>query len=55
MASRSARSQLYSSGSRAAAAYIREPGFTFWTVLSSELPISWAEAEQYLAEQASSY
>lgn len=48
---RFARSEPHRSSSRAAAAYMKESEFTFWTVPAGELPISWAEAERRLAEQ----
>ncbi|MFJ7266272.1 DUF3291 domain-containing protein [Streptomyces sp. NPDC099050] len=47
---RFAGSEPHRSSSRAAAAYMKEAGFAFWTVPASELPISWAEAERRLAE-----
>ncbi|MFF3212409.1 DUF3291 domain-containing protein [Streptomyces sp. NPDC002886] len=49
---RFAGSEPHRSSSRAAAAYMKEAGFVFWTVPASELPISWAEAERRLAEAA---
>lgn len=49
---RFARSEPHRSGSRAAAAYMKESAFVFWTVRACELPITWAEAERRLAEQA---
>ncbi|MCP3760168.1 DUF3291 domain-containing protein [Streptomyces sp. TBY4] len=49
---RFAGSEPHRSSSRAAAACTKEAGFVFWTVPASELPISWAEAERRLAEQA---
>ncbi|WP_328300300.1 DUF4188 domain-containing protein [Streptomyces sp. NBC_00435] len=48
---RFARSEPHRSSSRAAATYMKESEFTFWTVPASELPIGWAEAERRLAEQ----
>ncbi|MFZ3472250.1 DUF3291 domain-containing protein [Streptomyces sp. 4.24] len=48
---RFAGSEPHRSGSRKAAAYMKESAFTFWTVPAGELPISWAEAERRLAEQ----
>lgn len=52
---RFARSEPHRSSSRAAAAYMKESGFTFWTVPASELPISWDEAERHLAQQKQGY
>ncbi|MGW6704849.1 DUF3291 domain-containing protein [Streptomyces sp. NPDC054956] len=52
---RFARSEPHRSSSRAAAGYMKESGFTFWTVPASELPIGWAEAERRLAEQKTGY
>ncbi|MFC9296310.1 DUF3291 domain-containing protein [Streptomyces sp. NPDC057011] len=52
---RFARSEPHRSSSRAAAAFMKESAFTFWTVPASELPITWAEAERRLAEQPASY
>ncbi|WP_158977158.1 DUF3291 domain-containing protein, partial [Streptomyces roseus] len=49
---RFARSEPHRSSSRAAAAFMRESAFTFWTVPASALPIGWAEAEHRLAEEA---
>ncbi|MFD6985855.1 DUF3291 domain-containing protein [Streptomyces sp. NPDC059956] len=49
---RFAGSEPHRSSARSAAAYTKEAGFVFWTVPASELPISWAEAERRLAEQA---
>ncbi|KOU32384.1 hypothetical protein ADK52_01365 [Streptomyces sp. WM6372] len=49
---RFARSEPHRSGSRAAAAFMRESAFTFWTAPASALPVSWAEAERRLAEEA---
>lgn len=48
---RFARSEPHRSSSRAAAAFMKESAFTFWTVRASELPIGWEEAERRLAEQ----
>ncbi|MER6200332.1 DUF3291 domain-containing protein [Streptomyces sp. NPDC001586] len=48
---RFARSEPHRSGSRAAAAFMKESAFTFWTVRADELPIGWEEAERRLAEQ----
>ncbi|MEU9142741.1 DUF3291 domain-containing protein [Streptomyces sp. NPDC048349] len=48
---RFARSEPHRSSSRAAAAFMKESAFTFWTVRASELPIGWAEAQRRLAEQ----
>ncbi|GAA0304155.1 hypothetical protein GCM10010302_48440 [Streptomyces polychromogenes] len=48
---RFARSEPHRSSSRAAAAYMRESAFTFWTVPAGELPLTWAEAERRLAER----
>ncbi|MFF2192173.1 DUF3291 domain-containing protein [Streptomyces sp. NPDC058157] len=48
---RFARSEPHRSSSRAAAAYMRESAFTFWTVPARELPLAWAEAERRLDEQ----
>ncbi|MEV6952728.1 DUF3291 domain-containing protein [Streptomyces sp. NPDC051183] len=48
---RFARSEPHRSSSRAAAAFMKESAFTFWTVPASRLPIDWAEAERRLAEQ----
>ncbi|MFF3861906.1 DUF3291 domain-containing protein [Streptomyces sp. NPDC002209] len=47
---RFARSEPHRSSSRAAAAFMRESAFTFWTAPASALPITWAEAERRLAE-----
>ncbi|MFJ4779793.1 DUF3291 domain-containing protein [Streptomyces sp. NPDC088762] len=52
---RFARSEPHRSSSRAASAYMKESGFTFWTVRASELPLTWAEAERRLAEQKSDH
>ncbi|MCY0933002.1 DUF3291 domain-containing protein [Streptomyces sp. H34-S4] len=52
---RFARSEPHRSSSRAAAAYMKESEFTFWTVPASELPISWDETERHLAEQKQGY
>uniref|UniRef100_A0AAU2JRM9 DUF3291 domain-containing protein n=1 Tax=Streptomyces sp. NBC_00049 TaxID=2903617 RepID=A0AAU2JRM9_9ACTN len=52
---RFARSEPHRSSSRAASAFMKESGFTFWTVPAAELPISWAEAERRLAEQKTGY
>lgn len=52
---RFARSEPHRSSSRAAAAFMKESAFTFWTVRASELPIGWAEAERRLAEQRTAY
>ncbi|MFI5666697.1 DUF3291 domain-containing protein [Streptomyces sp. NPDC051704] len=49
---RFARSEPHRSSSRAAAAFMRESVFTFWTAPASALPVTWAEAEQRLAEEA---
>ncbi|KPI22397.1 protein of unknown function DUF3291-containing protein [Actinobacteria bacterium OV450] len=48
---RFAGSEPHRSGSRTAAAFMRESAFTFWTAPASALPVSWAEAERRLAEQ----
>ncbi|WP_404957495.1 DUF3291 domain-containing protein [Streptomyces sp. 147326] len=48
---RFARSEPHRSSSRAAAAFMKESVFTFWTVRADELPIGWEEAERRLAEQ----
>lgn len=48
---RFARSEPHRSSSRAAAAFMKESAFTFWTAKAGELPIGWAEAERRLAEQ----
>ncbi|WP_411101380.1 DUF3291 domain-containing protein [Streptomyces sp. cmx-4-9] len=48
---RFARSEPHRSGSRAAAAYMKESAFTFWTVPAAGLPVRWDEAERRLAEQ----
>lgn len=52
---RFARSEPHRSSSRAAAAYMKESAFTYWTVPASELPIGWAEAERRLAERKQAY
>ncbi|MGP3687880.1 DUF3291 domain-containing protein [Streptomyces sp. IBSNAI002] len=52
---RFARSEPHRSSSRAAAAFMKESAFTFWTVRARELPIGWAEAERRLAEQRTAY
>ncbi|MBT2482947.1 DUF3291 domain-containing protein [Streptomyces sp. ISL-94] len=52
---RFARSEPHRSSSRAAGAYMKESGFTFWTVRACELPLTWAEAERRLAEQKSNH
>ncbi|MFG2984152.1 DUF3291 domain-containing protein [Streptomyces sp. NPDC048258] len=52
---RFARSEPHRSSSRAAAAFMKESAFTFWTVKAAELPIGWAEAERRLAEQKTAY
>ncbi|MCX5146050.1 DUF4188 domain-containing protein [Streptomyces sp. NBC_00320] len=49
---RFARSEPHRSSSRAAAAFMRESAFTFWTAPASALPVTWAEAERRLAEEA---
>ncbi|MFF4100996.1 DUF3291 domain-containing protein [Streptomyces sp. NPDC001903] len=49
---RFARSEPHRSGSRAAAAFMRESVFTFWSAPASALPITWDEAERRLAEEA---
>ncbi|MEU6755904.1 DUF3291 domain-containing protein [Streptomyces sp. NPDC046685] len=48
---RFARSEPHRSSSRAAAAFMKESAFTFWTVPARDLPIGWEEAERRLAEQ----
>ncbi|MFJ3201793.1 DUF3291 domain-containing protein [Streptomyces sp. NPDC086989] len=48
---RFAGSEPHRSSSRAAAAFMRESAFTFWTAPASALPVAWAEAERRLAEQ----
>ncbi|WP_030710285.1 DUF3291 domain-containing protein [Streptomyces sp. NRRL F-2580] len=48
---RFAGSEPHRSSSRAAAAFMKESAFTFWTVRADELPIGWQEAERRLAEQ----
>ncbi|MET9964296.1 DUF3291 domain-containing protein [Streptomyces sp. NPDC006326] len=50
---RFARSEPHRSSSRAAAGFMKESAFTFWTVPASELPLGWAEAERRLVEQQS--
>lgn len=52
---RFARGEPHRSSSRAAAAFMKESAFTFWTVRADELPIGWAEAERRLAEQRTAY
>ncbi|MFD9411770.1 DUF3291 domain-containing protein [Streptomyces sp. NPDC059989] len=52
---RFARSEPHVSSSRAAAGFMKESAFTFWTVRASELPLTWAEAERRLAEQKSNH
>ncbi|MFK0232141.1 DUF3291 domain-containing protein [Streptomyces vinaceus] len=49
---RFARSEPHRSSSRAAAAFMRESAFAYWTAPASELPITWAEAERRLSEEA---
>ncbi|MFK0043478.1 DUF3291 domain-containing protein [Streptomyces sp. NPDC090741] len=49
---RFARSEPHRSSSRAAAAFMRESTFIYWTAPASALPVSWAEAERRLAEEA---
>ncbi|MFD7837751.1 DUF3291 domain-containing protein [Streptomyces sp. NPDC059761] len=49
---RFARSEPHRSSSRAAAAFMRESTFTYWTAPASALPVSWTEAERRLAEEA---
>ncbi|MEV0990980.1 DUF3291 domain-containing protein [Streptomyces sp. NPDC049949] len=49
---RFARSEPHRSSSRAAAAYMRESAFTFWSAPAPALPVTWAEAERRLAEEA---
>ncbi|MBT2467556.1 DUF3291 domain-containing protein [Streptomyces sp. ISL-66] len=48
---RFARSEPHRSGARAAARYMKESTFTFWTVPAAGLPIGWAEAERRLGEE----
>ncbi|MER7464453.1 DUF3291 domain-containing protein [Streptomyces sp. NPDC097981] len=48
---RFARSEPHRSGSRAAAAYMKESQFTFWTVPATALPVRWDEAERRLAAE----
>ncbi|MFD3545725.1 DUF3291 domain-containing protein [Streptomyces sp. NPDC058655] len=48
---RFAAGEPHRSDSRAAAAFMKESAFTFWTAPASALPIGWAEAERRLAEQ----
>ncbi|MFE9930189.1 DUF3291 domain-containing protein [Streptomyces sp. NPDC005533] len=48
---RFAGSEPHRSSSRAAAAFMKESTFTFWTVRADQLPIGWEEAERRLAEQ----
>lgn len=48
---RFARSEPHRSSSRAAARYMKESTFTFWTVPAAELPIGWAEAERRLHDE----
>ncbi|MFD9358465.1 DUF3291 domain-containing protein [Streptomyces sp. NPDC060031] len=50
---RFARSEPHRSSSRAAAGFMKESAFAFWTVPAAQLPIGWAEAERRLAEQKS--
>ncbi|MCX4805096.1 DUF4188 domain-containing protein [Streptomyces sp. NBC_01214] len=52
---RFARSEPHRSSSRAASAYMKESAFTYWTVRSDALPLTWAEAERRLAEQKTGY
>ncbi|MEU9252916.1 DUF3291 domain-containing protein [Streptomyces sp. NPDC048270] len=52
---RFARSEPHRSSSRAAAGFMKESAFTFWTVRADGLPIAWAEAERRLAEQGTAY
>lgn len=48
---RFARSEPHRSSSRAAARYMKESTFTFWTVPAEALPIGWPEAERRLREE----
>ncbi len=52
---RFAGSEPHRSSSRAAAGFMKESAFTFWTVRAGELPTGWAEAERRLAEQRTAY
>ncbi|MBW5480892.1 DUF3291 domain-containing protein [Streptomyces bambusae] len=48
---RFAAGEPHRSSSRAAAAFMKESAFTFWTAKASDLPITWEEAERRLAAQ----
>ncbi|MEV8530364.1 DUF3291 domain-containing protein [Streptomyces sp. NPDC051211] len=48
---RFARSEPHRTSSRAAAAYMKESAFTFWSATASDLPVTWDEAERRLAAQ----
>ncbi|MFK0254104.1 DUF3291 domain-containing protein [Streptomyces sp. NPDC090445] len=52
---RFARSEPHRSNSRAAAAFMKESAFTFWTAPASDLPITWEEAERRLAAEQARY
>ncbi|MEV7417190.1 DUF3291 domain-containing protein [Streptomyces sp. NPDC089919] len=52
---RFARSEPHRTDSRAAAAYMKESAFVFWSAPAAALPVQWPEAERRLAaEQARS-
>ncbi|MFD7631820.1 DUF3291 domain-containing protein [Streptomyces sp. NPDC059851] len=48
---RFAGSEPHRSNSRAAAAFMKDSAFTFWTAPASALPVTWAEAERRLDAQ----
>ncbi|WP_218782423.1 DUF3291 domain-containing protein [Streptomyces sp. BR123] len=52
---RFARSEPHRSNARAAAAFMKDSAFTFWTAPASELPIGWEEAERRLAAEQARY